>query len=352
MLHLTNSPLPRESPPVTTGVPTRNFLKNLDDREYESLLKKAREVTRQRFGRVIQLYAPLYLSNECVDTCTYCGFSFENKIPRRTLTVSEVEAEANFLIQEGFKHILLVSGEHPSHVSVDYLEEVIRNLKPRLAFLSIEVAPLREGDYRRLIEAGLDGVVIYQETYDSERYAAVHWAGPKKNYQRRIEAPEEAAKAGIRLIGMGFLLGLADWRQDAVRLVEHVQFLRKKYWQTDLTISLPRLRPSASGYEPLPISDREFVQLIAALRLALPEVGIVLSTRESPALRDQLIGLGVTQMSAGSSTEPGGYLHPNENLEQFEIEDLRSVGDVVRTIEQKGYEPVWKDLEKTGGTTP
>lgn len=312
------------------------------------LLEKARRLTLQRFGRVIQLYAPLYLSNECVDTCTYCGFSRMNEIPRKTLTVNEVVAETDFLISEGFRHVLYVAGEHPVHVSPDYLEEVIRRVRPRLSSISIEVAPFDEKVYRRLIEAGLEGVVLYQETYDPQRYAAVHLAGPKKSYERRLASAEEAAKAGIRQLGMGILLGLADWRRDAASLVEHLRRLRKRYWQTEFTISLPRLRPCASDFNPPhPVSDHEFLQLIAALRLALPDVGLVLSTRESPELRDRLIGLGVTRMSAGSRTEPGGYLHPDQTLKQFEIEDRRSPEEVARAIRKKGYEPVWKDWEKT-----
>lgn len=313
----------------------------------DDLLEKARRLTLQRFGRVIQLYAPLYLSNECIDTCTYCGFSLANKIPRKTLTVEETVAETGFLVSQGFRHVLYVAGEHPVHVSPDYLEEVVRQVRPRLSSVSIEVAPFDERVYRRLIKAGLEGVVLYQETYDPQRYAAVHLAGPKKSYERRLASAEEAAKAGIRQLGMGILLGLADWRRDAAALVEHLRRLRKRYWQTEFTISLPRLRPCASDFNPpYPVSDDDFLRLIATLRLALPDVGIVLSTRESPKLRDQLIGLGVTRMSAGSRTEPGGYLHPDETLKQFEIEDRRSPEEVARVIREKGYDVVWKDWEQ------
>lgn len=325
----------------------KSCLRPLTDNELQDLILKARTLTRQRFGRVIQLYAPLYLSNECIDTCTYCGFSRTNPITRKTLPIDQVGHEADYLITQGFKHILLVAGEHPEHVSPDYLNAIVKELKPKLASLSIEVSPFREEVYKRLIETGLDGIVIYQETYDRDRYADVHLAGPKKNYERRLQAPEEALKAGIHQLGMGILLGLSDWRKEVVRLVNHIEQLRKKYWQTEITISLPRLRPCASDYRPpCPVSDRDFVQVIAALRLALPDIGIVLSTRESPALRDSLIGLGVTRMSAGSKTEPGGYLHPEEELKQFEIEDHRSVKEVMAAITSKDYEPVWKDWEK------
>ncbi len=325
----------------------KSYLNPLSDHDLQDLILKARTLTRQRFGRVIQLYAPLYLSNECIDTCTYCGFSRTNPITRKTLAIDQVGEEVDYLIAQSFKHILLVAGEHPTHVSPDYLGEIVTKLKPKLASLAIEVSPFGEEVYRQLINAGLDGIVIYQETYHRERYADVHLAGPKKNYDRRIQAPEEALKAGIRQLGMGILLGLSDWREEVVQLVSHIEQLRKKYWQTEITISLPRLRPCASDYRPpCPVSDKDFVQIIAALRLALPDIGIVLSTRESPDLRDSLIGLGVTRMSAGSKTEPGGYLHPEEELKQFEIEDHRSVKEVRTAITQKGYEPVWKDWEK------
>ncbi|QQR80356.1 MAG: radical SAM protein [Deltaproteobacteria bacterium] len=278
-----------------------------------TIIKKSPRSHLQRFGKTIQLYAPLYLSNECVDTCTYCGFSRENRIERKTLTPDEVLSEAQFLIHQNFQHILLVAGEHPKHVSPDYLEACLLKLKPFVSALSIEVAPFEAAVYRRLTQAGLDGVVMYQETYDPEIYAKMHKGGPKKDYQQRILAPEEVAKAGVRQLGMGILLGLADHQKDAAALIKHVRHIQKKYWQTEITISLPRLRPCASSFEiPHPVSDEEFIELIAMLRCELPEVGIVLSTRESPALRDQLIGLGITRMSAGSRLEPGGYQQPEK----------------------------------------
>lgn len=316
----------------------------------ETLMQEASRLTLQRFGRTIQLYAPLYLSNECIDICRYCGFSLENQIARKTLTVDQAMAEADFLIGEGFRHLLLVSGEHPRIVSPEYLGEIARRLKPRLASLSIEVAPFGEAAYRDLIAAGVDGVVLYQETYDPERYRAVHRAGPKKSYERRRAAPEEAARAGIRRLGMGILVGLSPWRDDLEALVAHVRLLKKRYWKTEFTVSLPRLRPCASRYEaPCPVSDDEYLEMVCRLRLTLPDVGIVLSTREAPEFRDRLIGAGVTQMSAGSRTNPGGYtLFDNTEGRpetQFEIEDRRPAIQVAEAIAARGYEPVWKDWE-------
>ncbi len=312
----------------------------------EYLAQQAQQLTRQRFGHTIQLYAPLYVSNECVDTCRYCGFSRPNEIERKTLTIEEVSAEVGCLMAEGFRHLLLVAGEHPRAVSPDYLCDIAERLRPKLASLSIEVAPFDVDTYQRLMAAGVDGVVIYQETYDEERYAEVHVAGPKRDYAQRRDTPERAAQGGARRIGMGILIGLADWRKDALELIRHVQSLQKRYWQVDFQVSMPRLRPCAGGLsDTRPISDGDYVRLICALRLALPEVGIVLSTREPAWLRDGLVPLGVTQMSAGSRTEPGGYLQANEAEEQFKISDERSAARVAEMIQSHTLEPVWKDWE-------
>lgn len=310
------------------------------------LIQKAHQLTVQRFGRTIQLFAPLYLSNECIDTCIYCGFSRPNQIERKTLTVEEVLQEADYLMIQGFQHLLLVSGEHPKKVSVDYLCEIAQTLRPKIASLNIEVAPFLEDDYRRLIQAGVDGVLIYQETYDRDVYQKVHLGGPKKDYDQRLGFVEEACRAGVRTVGLGVLLGLCDWHTEIPWLIAHARQLMKKYWRTEFRISLPRLRPCASGYQaPHPVSDEELAEIICRLRLALPEVGLVLSTRERPELRDTLLKSGVTHMSAGSRTEPGGYLHPNGNGKQFELEDFRTPAEVALAIQKAGYEPIWKDWE-------
>lgn len=305
---------------------------------------KAHKLTIQRFGKAIQMYAPLYLSNECIDTCLYCGFSRLNKIVRKTLGVAEVLKEADFLIAQGFQHLLLVAGEHPKKVSVEYLCEIAYLLRKKIASLSIEVAPFEESDYRKLIQSGVDGVVIYQETYNEDVYKKVHAGGPKKDFQKRFEFVEGACRAGVRHIGIGVLLGLTDWREEIPKLIEHARYLMKHYWQTEVRISLPRLRPSAAGFlTPHPVSDDALAEIICHLRIQLPEVGLILSTREPPALRDKLLKLGVTHMSAGSRTEPGGYLNPNVTGKQFELEDLRTPSEVAQAIQREWYEPVWKD---------
>jgi len=309
-----------------------------------SSAQKAHHLTIQRFGKTIQMYAPLYLSNECIDTCLYCGFSMHNKIKRQTLSVPQVLEEAQFLISQGFQHILLLSGEHPKKVSLDYLCDIAKNLRPKIASLGIEVAPFYEQGYQKLVGSGIDWVVIYQETYNQVIYKQVHVAGPKKDFAKRLQFVEEACKAGMRFVGIGVLLGLTPWREEIPKLIEHARHLMKHYWQTQFTISLPRLKPCASGFQaPHPVSDEELAHIIMTLRIALPEVGLVLSTRERPELRDQLLKLGITHMSAGSRTEPGGYLHPEEAGKQFELEDLRTPAEVARAISKAGYEPVWKD---------
>jgi 2-iminoacetate synthase len=314
-------------------------------RRLEDLAQAARAVTLQRFGRAVRLFAPLYVSNACLSTCTYCGFAKGLPIVRRTLSVDEVEAEARLLAGRGFRHLLLVAGEHRVEVSQDYLLAVVERLRAFVPSLSIETQTWSDDTYARLVAAGLEGAVHYQETYDRARYAEVHTAGWKRDYDRRLNACELAAAAGVRRLGIGALLGLAaDWRADVLALAAHAAFLVRRFWRTEVTVALPRIKPSAAGYLPaVPVADADYVQALAALRLYEPEAGIVLSTREPAPLRDGLVRIAVTHMSAGSSTEPGGYSHPGEAQEQFAISDERSPVAVAAMLEAAGYEPVWKD---------
>ena len=311
----------------------------------EELAQAARAVTLRRFGRAVRLYAPLYVSNACLSSCTYCGFAKDLPIDRRTLTVDEVEQEARLLTGRGFRHLLLVAGEHRVEVSGDYLVAVVERLRPLVPSLSIETQTWSDDTYARLVAAGLEGVVHYQETYDRDRYAQTHTAGWKRDYDRRLNSTELAGAAGVRRLGVGALLGLAvDWRADVLAVAAHAAFLVRSYWRTEVTVSLPRIKPSASGYQPLvPVPDAEYVQALAALRLFEPEAGIVLSTREPAALRDGLVRIAVTTMSAGSSTEPGGYSAPGRATEQFSVSDERSPAEVAAMLAAAGYEPVWKD---------
>jgi 2-iminoacetate synthase len=311
----------------------------------EELAQRAREMTLQRFGRAVRLFAPLYVSNACLSSCTYCGFAKGLDVARKTLSLDEVETEARALVGRGFRHLLLVAGEHRIDVSADYLVAVVERLRPFVPSLSVETQTWSDDTYARLVAAGLEGVVHYQETYDRPRYAETHVAGWKRDYDRRLSSTERAAESGVRRLGIGALLGLAaDWRADVLAVAEHAVWLQREYWRTEVTVALPRIKPSASGFQPLvPVSDAEYVQALAALRLVAPEAGIVLSTREPAALRDGLVRIAVTSMSAGSSTEPGGYSTPGEAQEQFAISDERSPAQVAAMLQAAGYEPVWKD---------
>jgi len=339
----------------------------------EELGQLSQAITQQRFGKVIRLFAPLYLSNECINNCAYCGFSRDNPILRVTLEEEEVQQEAQALADQGFRHILLVAGEHPKFVSNGYLEACIRRLAPLVPSLSLEVGPMEQADYQPLVRAGAEGLVVYQETYDTDVYQAMHTAGPKKDFDWRLDTPERAYGAGFRRLGIGALFGLADWRVEAISLAAHTDYLLRKCWKSQITVSFPRLRPCAGAFEPMTaFDDRSLVQLIAAFRICFPDVGQVLSTREPASLRDGLIPLGITTMSAGSHTEPGGYtgagqsnLHqttkgriqalepltdsdqykPRQATGQFDIADHRSPAEMAEVIRSSGYEPVWKDWD-------
>src|SRR2546422_2971873 len=274
----------------------------------EPLCRRSHAITVQRFGRVIRLFAPLYLSNECINNCKYCGFSRDNPILRVTLTIDEVLREARALKEQGFRNLLLVAGEHPRFVSNEYLTDCVCALHEEIPGISLEVGPMETGDYRPLVRAGAEGLVVYQETYDRAIYGEMHTSGPKRNFDWRMETPERAYAAGFRRLGIGALFGLSDWRIEALAVAAHADYLLRNCWKSQLTISLPRLRPCAGEFEPLThMSDRELVQLVCAFRIMFPDGGLVLSTREPPKLRDGLIPLGITLMSAGSHTEPGGY---------------------------------------------
>jgi 2-iminoacetate synthase len=314
----------------------------------EDLAQAAHRMSRARFGATVHLFAPLYLSNECVSTCTYCGFSAGNDIARRTLSVGEVAAEAEELHRRGFRHLLLVSGEHARIVNRDYLVECVGAVAPFFAQVSIEVQVWDTETYRRFLAAGCDGVTVYQETYDPAVYAGVHLKGKKRNYAWRLAAPDRAAEAGMRRLAIGSLLGLnPDWRAEAIALAAHAQALMRRWWRCEVTLALPRLRPAAGGYEPQEdVDDPAFVQLLCALRIVLPDVGISLSTREPAALRDGLVPLGITTMSAGSHTEPGGYAQDSDAEPQFSISDTRSPAEVAAALRAAGYDPVWKDWQR------
>ena len=312
----------------------------------ESLSQKAHKLTKMKFGRTIQLYAPVYLSNECSNGCKYCGFSANNSIPRKTLSLSEIKLEYQRIHESGIRHILLLTGDSPRSASVDYLCSAIQLAKDYFCSVSLEVFPMSSEEYRQLIRAGTDGLTLYQETYDRDVYESVH-TGSKRDYFHRLAAINHAGDAGMRRIGLGALLGLSNPVFDLTALSLHLSYLKRKYWRTYFTVSFPRFQQAQGGIKPLyDIDDRLFVKMIIAIRLLFDDVGIVISTRERASFRDNLIPLGVTQMSAGSKTEPAGYTQPGQALKQFEISDTRSPLEVSHAIAKMNYEPVWKDWQQ------
>lgn len=314
----------------------------------EEMARLAHRLTIQRFGRTIRLYAPLYLSNYCENSCRYCGFNKENKSERTRLTIDQAVEEANIIASEGFRDILLVSSEDRQFISIDYLAELARKLRDKFASISIEVYQMSGAEYAELFEAGIEGVTLYQETYDREAYSYYHPSGPKADYNNRLDTPVHIAAAGMREVGLGVLLGLTDWRLETLALAEHAHYLIKRYWQSHISFSFPRLRPAyevgSSQFRHL-LSDKNLVQMITALRLCFADAGLVLSTRERAQLRDHLVKLGITKLSAGSKTNPGGYSGHSGAIEQFEIDDNRSPAQVADMIKQQGFEPVWKDWD-------
>ena len=317
-------------------------------RQLETLAQRAHALTLQRFGRVVLLYAPLYVSNYCTNLCAYCGFNARNALDRCALTVAEAVRESRLLHTQGFRHILLVSGQHPQHVQAAYLAELAEQIRHHFASIGIEVAPLRHEEYATLIAHGVDSVTCYQETYNPRTYLDVHMGGPKRDYDWRLGTLERAAQAGMRRVGLSALYGLDDWRVEALCVGLHAHYIMTRYWRTQVGISFPRLRAAAGGYQPpQPLPDAGLAQMMCALRLVLPDAHLVLSTREPAALRDQLLPLGITQMSAGSRTAPQGYSRDGAAGEQFDVQDERAPQEVAAMLLRAGYEPVWKDWDAT-----
>ncbi len=344
------------------------------DAQLETMARESQRLTQQYFGKTMRLFAPLYVSNECVNNCSYCGFSRDNAdILRTTLTVPQVVTEAKHLYDLGFRNILLVAGEHPKFVSDGYLQECIEAIKSFIPTVAIEVGPMEDHQYAEIVQHGGEGLIVYQETYQREVYKNLHTAGPKKKFDWRLECPERAYAGGFRRIGIGALFGLAPWKQEALALAAHLEYLYKHCWKAQFSIAFPRMRPYAGNYQYSPdpelyLSDRALVQLTAAFRICFPKVSIVLSTREPAGLRDSIYHLGFTHMSAGSATEPGGYtgagsddLHHTikgrrfeltdtspcqKATEQFQIDDKRSPAQIASFLAQRGYDPVWKDWDE------
>ncbi|MDX9867482.1 MAG: 2-iminoacetate synthase ThiH [Kiritimatiellia bacterium] len=318
----------------------------------EPLARLSAHWTRQRFGHAVQFFAPLYVSNFCCNGCRYCGFNRNTRdTVRRALTLEEAEAEAACLADQGFSHILLVSGEDLANTPPAYFAELTRRIRHRFASVNIEIYALTLAEYRMLAAAGVDGMTMFQETYNPEVYAAYHPSGPKRDFANRLDAFERAAQAGLTFIGLGSLLGINDWREEAFYLGLHAHFLQTRHWRASLAISFPRMRPAHGGTPPAhPVSDAHFVQLLCALRTQLPDVTMTLSTRELPGFRESLVRLAVTKMSAGAKTTPGGYTEQTQAEAQFDVADRRPLREVAAALAALGFDPVMKDWDRAYGT--
>jgi len=318
----------------------------------EQMSQMSRALTLKRFGRTMQMYVPLYLSNECQNICNYCGFSFDNHIKRKTLTDEEILKEIAAIKEWGYEHVLLVTGEANQTVGVPYLKHAIQLIREHFANISIEVQPMDEHEYLELAAEGLNAVLVYQETYHRDNYKAHHPKGKKSNFYYRLETPDRLGKSGVHKIGLGVLLGLEDWRVDSFFTALHLDYLEKTYWQTKYAVSFPRLRPAEGVLLPkMELRDKDLAQLICAYRIFNGEVELSISTRENERFRNNIIKLGITSISAGSKTNPGGYAVEPESLEQFAISDERTPVEIATMLKQNGYEPVWKDWDLALMTT-
>ncbi len=314
----------------------------------EQMAIKSQRITQKRFGKTIQMYAPIYLSNECQNICTYCGFSLDNKIRRKTLNGTEILKEILAIKKLGYDHILIVTGEANKTVGMDYFKNALKIIQPHFSHISMEVQPLEQKDYEELLNSGVNTILVYQETYHKEEYKKHHPKGKKSNFYYRLDTPDRIGKAGMHKIGIGALFGLEDWRADSFYTALHLQYLERTYWQSKYSISFPRLRPFSGGLEPkVEMTDKDLVQLICAYRILDEEVELSMSTRESEVFRNNIIKLGITSISAGSKTNPGGYEVEPQSLEQFEISDERSPAEIASLIQRSGYEVVWKDWDRS-----
>jgi len=327
------------------------LLSPMAEKYLEQMAVKAQQLTIRNFGKVIFLFTPLYLSNYCTNKCVYCGFNVTNDIKRSKLTLDEVEQEAEAIRRTGLRHILILTGESRKDSPVSYIKDCVHVLKKRFSSISIEVYPLEEQEYAELVEAGVDGFTMFQEVYNEKLYQELHLGGPKRNYRYRLDAPERACRACMRTVNIGALLGLDEWRRESFFTGLHADYLQDNYPEIEISVSFPRIRPSMGCYEPrYQVTDKNLVQAMLALRIFMPRAGITLSTRENAKLRNNLLGLGVTKMSAGSSTAVGGYSNKSKSESQFDISDERSVEEIKQMIYSKGYQPVFKDWLQIGAT--
>ena len=316
----------------------------------EPMARLSQHYTRERFGNTVNLFIPIYLTNSCCNSCVYCGFHVQNKMWRVILTEAEMVREYEAIKQLGpFDNLLIVTGENKARAGVDYLARALDLAKPFFSNLQIEVMPLEADEYALLRQHGLNGVVCFQETYNEARYRLYHPAGPKSNWQYRVDGFDRMGMAGVHKIGLGTLIGLEDWRTDVTMMAHHLRYLEKNYWRTQYSVNLPRMRPSENGgFQPRTVmTDRELAQVTFALRIFDHDVDISYSTRESADMRNAMVRLGVTTMSSESHTDPGGYACYPNSLEQFHVSDGRRTPQLVADLKRLGIEPVWKNWDRS-----
>jgi len=312
----------------------------------EAMAQKAHRLTLQHFGRTVQLFTPIYLANYCVNRCRYCGFKAENKLHRKKLSPTELRAEAEVIAATGLKHVLILTGEHRKMSPVSYIADCAKLLEEYFTCIAVEVYPLTQEEYAQLAGVGVDSMTMFQEVYDPLVYADMHPSGPKSHYPFRLDAPERACRAGMRGVNIGALLGLKNWREEAFFTGLHADYLQRNFPDVEVSLSPPRMRPQLGGFAPVSgVRDKDLVQYILAFRLFMPRGGVTISTRETPDLRDRLVKLGATRMSAGSSTAVGGRATGEEETGQFEISDHRGVAEMAEMLYAQGYQPVYKDWQ-------
>lgn len=316
----------------------------------EVMARLSRQYTRERFGRTMNLFIPIYIANSCSNSCVYCGFHVQNKMARTILNEEEIVREYEAIKRLGpFDNLLIVTGENPVKSGVPYIARALDLAKPYFNNLQIEVMPLRTEDYVALRGHGLNGVICFQETYNEARYKVYHPRGPKSSYEWRLSGYDRMGMAGVHKIGLGALVGLEDWRGEYTMMAHHLRYLERTYWRTQYSVNIPRMRVAKNGgFQPNVImSDRELAQVTFALRIFDHDVDISYSTREPAYVRNAMATLGVTTMSAESRTDPGGYSRRPESLEQFSVSDERTAVEVERDLRSLGMEPVWKNWDAT-----
>jgi len=324
----------------------KDTLANRDPVFIEKLARESQRITQQYFGRTMALYAPLYLSNYCSSHCTYCGFHSKNRIARIRLTPQQMHKEMQTVGAMGIESILLLTGESYKATPLSYLKEAATIAKQYFASISLEVHPMNTEEYRELFLTGVDGITIYQETYDRNRYKEVHLSGKKSDYDYRWDTPRRAAQAGMRHISLGILLGLGSVTEDLLALYRHLRWMEKHFPGVEYSLSFPRLRKiKGRAFAVCDVDDLTLVKILCLTRILFPRIGLNLSTRETPALRDHALELGITRISAGSSTSVGGYdlKTPEEQEPQFDVEDQRSVKKIVQLLKDKQFDPVFTD---------